>query len=199
MISSLWHSFTSGSFWYPLAFICLALGTLIPAALVALSRNIVHAALWLLPCLASIAGLYLLLDAELLAAIQILVYCGGIVVLILFAIMLTHGVGDADVRVHNQQLVWGLVAAMGIAGVILRLLTQETWQVGAGAAPADVTGRLAEALLGPYVLAFEVVSVVLLAAMIGAIVIARGEPPIQDPEGSFGYAQGRPSGSEGKE
>ena len=172
---TIWQSFSSGSFWYPLAFICFALGTLIPAALVALSRNIVHAALWLLLCLASVAGLYLLLDAELLAAIQILVYCGGIVVLILFAIMLTRGVGDADVRVHNQQLVWGLAAAMGIAGVILRLLTQEAWQVGSGRPPVDVTGGLAEALLGPYVLAFEVVSVILLAAMIGANDIARGE------------------------
>jgi NADH-quinone oxidoreductase subunit J len=203
MIASLWQavwqSFLSGSFWYPLAFICFALGTLIPAALVALSKNIVHAALWLLPCLVSVAGLYLLLGAELLAAIQILVYCGGIVVLILFAIMLTHGVGDPDVRVHNQQLLWGVVAAMGVAGLILRLLTQEAWQVASSPPPADVTGRLADALMGPYLLAFEVVSVILLAALIGAIVIARGESPAQEPQDPLGSAEGRPGGSEGKE
>jgi len=173
---AIWQSFLAGSFWYPLAFVCFALGTLIPAALVALSRNILHSALWLLPCLASVAGLYLLLGAELLAAIQILVYCGGIVVLILFAVMLTHGVGDPDMRVHNQQLVWGLVAAIGLAGILLHLLGQEAWQMGPWAPSGDVTARLADALLRPYVLAFEVASVILLAAMIGAIVIARGEP-----------------------
>jgi len=180
VIASLWHdlvrSFLAGSFWYQVAFLCFALGTVIPAALVALSRNIVHSALWLLPCLASTAGLYLLLGAELLAAIQILVYCGGIVVLILFVIMLTHGVGHPDVRVHNQQLAWGLVAAMALAGILLHLLRGEPWHVALSwAPPSDVTARLADALLRPYVLAFEVASVILLAAMIGAIVIARAE------------------------
>jgi NADH:ubiquinone oxidoreductase subunit 6 (subunit J) len=166
----------AGSFWYPLAFICFAAGVLIPGLLVVLSRNILHCALWLLPCLASVAGLFLLLGAEMLAAVQILVYCGGIVVLILFAVMLTYGVGHADVRVHNQQLLWGFIGAAALAGVMLHLLSQQVWPLAAGAGLGDVTGRLAEALLRPYVLAFEVASVVLLVAMVGAIVIARAEP-----------------------
>ncbi len=166
----------SGSFWYPLAFIIFALGTLIPALLVVASRNIVHSALWLLTSLASIAGLYLLLNAELLAGIQILVYCGGIVVLFLFAIMLTPGVGDPDVRVHNQQLFWGLMAAVALAAVSLHLLKDETWKLSPVAQLHGVTDRLAESLLGPYALAFEVASVILLVAMVGAIVIVRTEP-----------------------
>ncbi len=166
----------SGSFLYPLAFIIFALGALIPAVLVVVSRNIVHSALWLLASLASIAGLYLLLNAELLAGIQILVYCGGIVVLFLFAIMLTPDVGHADVRVHNQQLVWGLMAAILLAGVSLHLLRDETWRVAPAGNMHQVTGRLAEALLGPYALAFEAASVILLVAMVGAIVIVRTEP-----------------------
>ena len=170
-------AFHSGSFWYPLAFVCFAAGVLIPGLLVVLSRNLLHSALWLLPCLASIAGLFLLLGAELLAAIQILVYCGGIVVLVLFAVMLTHGLGHADIRVRNQQLLWGFVGALGLAGVVLHLLSRQPWSGGAARlAPGDVTGRLADALLGPYVLAFEVSSVVLLVAMVGAILIARAEP-----------------------
>lgn len=174
---AVWAAIASGAFWGPLAFVCFALGALVPAAMVALSPNILHAALWLLPCLVSVAGLYLMLGAELLAAIQILVYCGGIVVLILFAVMLTHRVSGPDLRVHNQQLVWGLVVAMLLAGLLLRVLGEEVWQVAPGGpAPAEVTDRLADALLGPYVLAFEVASVVLLAALIGAIAIARGEP-----------------------
>jgi len=173
---AVWQSFLTGSFWQPLAFVCFAAGVLIPALLVVFSRNIVHAALWLLPCLASVAGFYLLLGAELLAAVQILIYCGGIVVLILFAIMLTHGVGDPDVRVRNQQLWWGLLVVVGVGALVLYLLSQEVWPVAATFAAGDVTGRLAEALLGPYVLAFEVASVILLVAMVGAIVIARAEP-----------------------
>jgi NADH-quinone oxidoreductase subunit J len=110
-----------------------------------------------------------------LAAIQILVYCGGVVVLILFAIMLTHGVGDPDMRIHNQQLIWGVVVSLGLAGLLLHLLGQEVWQVAPWTHLGDVTYQLAEALLKPYVLVFEVASVILLAAMIGAIVIARGE------------------------
>jgi NADH-quinone oxidoreductase subunit J len=119
--------------------------------------------------------MFLLLGAELLAAIQILVYCGGIVVLILFAIMLTQGLGHADVRVTNQQLLWGFIGAAGLSGVMLNLLSRQMWPLGTAVPPADVTGRLAEALLSPYVLAFEVASVVLLVAMVGAIVIARAE------------------------
>jgi len=166
----------SGAFWYLFAFVCFAAGVLIPGLLVVLSRNLLHAALWLLPCLASVAGLFLLLGAEMLAAIQILVYCGGIVVLILFAIMLTQGLGHADVRVTNQQLLWGSVGAAALAGVMLHLLSLQMWPLGTPTIPGDVTGRLADALLSPYLLAFEVASVVLLVAMIGAIVIARAEP-----------------------
>jgi NADH-quinone oxidoreductase subunit J len=143
---------------------------------VVVSRNIVHSALWLLASLASVAGLYLLLGAEMLAAIQILVYCGGIVVLFLFAIMLTPRVGDPDVRTHNQLLFWGFILATLLAAVALHLLRGESWPPLSAAALGDVTGRLADALLGPYVLAFEVASVILLVAMIGAIVIVRAEP-----------------------
>ena len=166
----------SGDFWYPFAFIVFAAGTLVPAILVVSSRNIVHSALWLLASLASMAGLYLLLGAELLAAIQILVYCGGIVVLFLFAIMLTPGVGDPEVRTHNQQLVWGFLVAVAFAIVGLRMLGPEDWSVAPTANLADVTGRLADALMTRYALAFEVASVILLVAMIGAIVIVRSEP-----------------------
>jgi len=175
-MASLWHAFLDGSFLYPFAFIVFAVGTLVPAAMVVVSRNIVHSALWLLTSLASVAGLYLLLGAELLAAIQILVYCGGIVVLFLFAIMLTPGVGHADVQVHNRQTFWGLLVALVFAGVAMHLLRDETWALAPAANLGDVTGRLAGALLENYALAFEAASVILLVAMVGAIVIVRAEP-----------------------
>ena len=179
-MTSLWQSavdaFVSGSFLYPFAFVVFALGTLVPAVMVVMSRNIVHSALWLLASLASVAGLYLLLGAELLAAIQVLVYCGGIVVLFLFAIMLTPGVGDPDIQVHNRQFFWGLIVAVLLAAVSLHVLSEESWGVALAADLNDVTGRLAEALLSRYALAFELASVILLVAMVGAIVIVRSEP-----------------------
>jgi len=173
---STWNSFLSGSFWYPLAFYLFAAGVLIPALFVVFSKNIVHSGLWLLPCLASVAGLFVLLSAEFLAAIQILICGGGIVVLILFAIMLTHGIGAPDIGAHHQQFWWGLLAAVALGGVTVHLLRGEAWPAAPAAVSGDITGRLAEALLTSYVLAFEVASVILLVAMIGAIVIARGEP-----------------------
>jgi NADH:ubiquinone oxidoreductase subunit 6 (subunit J) len=176
VISDLWNQFLAGSFWHPLAFVLLSAGVLLPALGVVISRNIVHSALWLLPCLVSVAGFYLLLGAELLAAIQILVYCGGIVVLILFAVMMTYGVGHPDLRVHNQQLWWGLLGAAAFAFLASFVLTKQLWPAGPGRLPPDVTGRLADALLGPYVLAFEAASVILLVAMVGALVVARAEP-----------------------
>jgi NADH:ubiquinone oxidoreductase subunit 6 (subunit J) len=149
---------------------------LLPALGVVLSKNIVHSALWLLPCLVSVAALFVLLNAEMLAGIQVLIYCGGIVVLILFAVMITQGVGDPDVRVNNNQLWWSMLAAAGFGAAMIILCARQVWPVEPGPVPADVTGRLADALLGPYVFAFEAASVVLLAAMIGALVIARWEP-----------------------
>ena len=176
MISALWNEFLAGTFWQPLSFVLLALGVLLPALAVVFSRNIVHAALWLLPCLVSVAGLFALLGAEALAGIQILIYCGGIVVLILFAVMLTYGVGDPDIRAFNRQLWWGLLAAAAFAVVASFALTAQLWPGPPGPVPPDVTGRLADALLGRYVLAFEVASVILLVAMVGALVVARAEP-----------------------
>ncbi|MFB3882638.1 MAG: NADH-quinone oxidoreductase subunit J [Armatimonadota bacterium] len=176
MIASLWHEFLAGTFWQPLSFVLLALGVLLPALAVVFSRNIVHSALWLLPCLVSVAGLFVLLGAEVLAGIQILIYCGGIVVLILFAVMLTYGVGDPDVRALNRQLWWGMLGVAAFASLLGLTLRAQSWPAEPGRLPPDVTGRLADALLGQYVLAFEVASVILLAAMVGALVVARAEP-----------------------
>ena len=176
MILSLWNQFLDGSFWYPLSFLLLSAGVLLPALAVVFSRSIVHSALWLLPCLVSVAGLFVLLGAELLAGIQLLVYCGGVVVLILFAVMLTHGVGDPDIRAYNLQLWWGLLGAVAFGVLASFLVTGQVWPGAPGPLLPDVTGRLADALLKQYVLAFEVASVILLVAMVGALVVARAEP-----------------------
>jgi len=163
-----------------ITFILLALITLLPAAMVVTSRNIFHAGLWLLPTFVGIAGFFLTLGAEFLAAIQILIYVGGIMVLLLFAILLTRRIGDPEARMHNRLEGWAFIFAVAIA-VILILSARQ--QFGDTAAPSPLpegtTAKMGEALLGPYLLPFEIASVLLLAAIVGAIVMARGEgtPP----------------------
>ncbi len=176
MTGPLWQQFLSGSFWYPLAFLILSAGILLPALLVVLLRSIVHSALWFLVCLASVAGLFVLLGAEFLGAIQILTYCGGLVVLVLFAIMLTQGAARPQSSVRSRLLWWSLPVVAGFGILVYALVLKATWPVTWTPHPGDVTPRFADTLLGPYVLAFEVASVILLVAMIGAIVIARAEP-----------------------
>jgi NADH-quinone oxidoreductase subunit J len=180
MIGFAWHAvwagFLNGSFWYPAAFYLCAFGVLISALFVVLSGNIVRSALWLLPCLASAAGLFLLLGAEFLAAMQILVCCGGVLVFVLLAIMVTRGIGRSDTRTHHQQFWWGLLAVSALGGVTVYMLRGEVWSLAPAVPSGDATERLADALLTSHVLAFEVAAVILLVAMVGAIMIARQEP-----------------------
>jgi NADH:ubiquinone oxidoreductase subunit 6 (subunit J) len=172
------------------SFGALALLTLGSAGVVAFARNIIHSAVALLGTFVGIAGMFVLLSADFLAATQVLDYVGGTLTLILFAVMLTariEAVRDSNPtgrRAGAGVLVAVLLFALGkVAGDTL----WEVNLVGAGApgtsrvaqvqaqVPAQVpsTARLGHAFLGEYVLPFELASLVLLAAMVGAVVIAR--------------------------
>jgi NADH:ubiquinone oxidoreductase subunit 6 (subunit J) len=159
-----------------ITFAILAVLTLFPAVLVVTSRNIFHAGLWLIPTLVGVAGLFLTLGAEFLAAIQILVYVGGIMVLLLFAILLTRGLADPEARVHNRQTVWAFICSIALLAVLLLGMKAEFGStVSALSLPNGSTERMGELLLGRYLLPFEIASLILLAAIIGAIVLAKGE------------------------
>jgi len=142
-------------------------------------RNIVRAAAALMLSLFGVAGLYVLLEAGFLAAIQILVYMGAIAILIIFTVMLSRRVTDPTVENLNSQWVAGLVAALGGFAILVFAVINEVWPLGqeitAVELAGDATANLGVALLNPgrYVLPFEVASVLLLGAMIGAIVIVR--------------------------
>jgi NAD(P)H-quinone oxidoreductase subunit 6 len=154
------------------AFLSLAALTLGSAGIVAFSKNIIHSTLALLGTFMGIAGLYITLSADFLAATQILVYVGGTLTLILFAVMLTSRI--EDMKVSNPQQ--GILPAFGLVTVVLLVLgkvaTQTPWPSEARAVVPS-TAKLGHAFLGEYLLPFEVGSVVLLAAMIGAVVLAR--------------------------
>lgn len=154
------------------AFYALAILALGSAGVVALSKNIIHSTLALLGTFMGMAGLYITLSADFLAATQILVYVGGTLTLILFAVMLTSRI--EDMKVSNPTV--GFWPAYIFVAAVLTLLGRVAWMTHW---PAEVrsampsTAKLGHAFLGEYLLPFEVASVVLLGAMIGAVVLAR--------------------------
>jgi len=154
-------------------FIVISAVTLISGALVVTTRSLFRSALWLVLAFFGIAGLFVLLNAEFLAVAQILIYVGAISTLIIFAIMLSRGVMDPETRRFNDQ--WGVVAGFTAILMVLlaAILTRVQWPLAAGEVPADAIQRLGADFVGPYVIPFEVASVLLVAAMIGAIIIAR--------------------------
>lgn len=147
------------------------------AVFVVRTRNLVHSVFWLAATLLVTAALYVTLDAPFISAIQVLLYTGGVITMMLFGVMLTQREPDTNV----PNLVGREVPAGLIAAVLLGLLLSAIWGsdalafrgAGASGAPAEVGGLF----LDEQLLAFEVLSVLLLATMIGAIVLARKADP----------------------
>jgi NADH-quinone oxidoreductase subunit J len=143
------------------------------------TKNVVHAALYLVAVLASVAAQYILLAAEFVAATQVLVYIGAIVVLFLFGIMLTRAKLGADQDLTHKHWLGGAATALLLFAVMAYALIDE-W--GSEAMPADPqittvngsnTATVSDSIFSTYLIPFEVVSVLLLAALVGAIVLAR--------------------------
>jgi NADH-quinone oxidoreductase subunit J len=154
-------------------FVVLAIVGGIASVRLVTSRNVVHAALYLVVTLAMVAGTYLLVAAEFLAWVQVLIYVGAIVVLLLFSLMLTKAPIGRE-TLDNQQR--GIAALVGV-GVLtgLAFLIQDAFDGQRITLQPTRTAQVGAALFRDFVLPFEVVSVLLLAALIGAIVIARKE------------------------
>jgi NADH-quinone oxidoreductase subunit J len=145
----------------------------VSAIRVVTARNVVHAALYLVMVLAGVAGIFILLAAEFAAVVQVLVYIGAIVVLFLFGIMLTRAPIGTSSDLDNDQRFIGAIVALSLLGVLGGVL----WD-GFGRAKLHITaiGRTSDVGLSvfqTYVIPFEVISVLLLAALVGAVVIAR--------------------------
>ena len=141
------------------------------AAVVTL-RNIIHSAVAMMICFGSLAGMYALLGAPIVAAAQVLIYLGAISVLILFAIMLTQA-GDANLPApFHRQVPVALVISVVIMGLVGWAAVQTDWGMATQAAEAAVDA-IANAVFTTYALPFEVISLLLLVAIIGAIYLAR--------------------------
>jgi NADH:ubiquinone oxidoreductase subunit 6 (subunit J) len=135
-------------------------------------RNIIHSAVAMMICFGSLAGMYALLGAPIVAAAQVLIYLGAISVLILFAIMLTQA-GDANLpKPFHPQLPIAAVVALTIIGLVGWAVVQTDWALSGEAAAAGVDA-IATALFSDYALPFEIISLLILVAIIGAIFLAR--------------------------
>ncbi|HSF59313.1 MAG TPA: NADH-quinone oxidoreductase subunit J [Candidatus Binatia bacterium] len=145
------------------------------AFMVAFSRNIIYSAFSLLGTFAGVAGLYVFLGADFVAGVQLLIYVGGILVLILFAVMLTHRI--TDVEITNRAA--GRIPALIITGLFIYLLIEtvrETpWVKVKEIVYEPTTAKIGDLFLDSYLLPFELASLVLLAALIGAVVLSRKE------------------------
>ncbi|MBA3468987.1 MAG: NADH-quinone oxidoreductase subunit J [Herpetosiphonaceae bacterium] len=171
-------------------FLILSAITLVSGVMVVTVKNIIHSALWLIASFIGVAALYLLMEAEFLAVVQILVYAGAVSILVLFAIMLTRHVTGEGTRMLYERWWVALVVALVLFGAVI---TPTIWQQGANwdaaatAAQASITAtgegspagtavastiNIGESFMREYLLPFEIASVLLLMALIGAIAIA---------------------------
>lgn len=161
---------------FTLAFYIFALVTLVSGAVVVFSKNIIYSAFALLFTFFGVAGLYVLLMADFIAITQLMIYVGGILILLLFGVMLTTKVISVDMRTGTVQTLPAVLVVSALAGVLVGVFWSTDWIVSPAAMGFEKTApRIGEMLLSSYLLPFEIASVVLLVALVGAAMIARRE------------------------
>ena len=160
--------------WDDLLFMGLAAAMLGAALLVVTMRDIIRCGLAMIVCFGALAGLYVLAGATVVAAAQVLVYIGAISVLVLFAIMLTQTKAAPSSLVFQTQAFPAAIASAILALLIAIVVVSTDWPEAASRIPTSAVD-LANSLFSDYVLAFEVVSVLLLAAVVGGVFLAKRE------------------------
>jgi NADH-quinone oxidoreductase subunit J len=160
-----------------IVFLCVAIMTILPCFIVAFSRNILHSAFALFFTFLGTSGLYFFLDADFLAVVQVIIYIGGVLVLLLFAILLTRNI--EDIKTTNslsikRSVLAGIVSLIIIGGLLYSFISSK-WVFPLRENPDYpyfTIKELGDLLLTKYLLPFEVVSILLLAVLIGSLVIA---------------------------
>lgn len=156
-----------------IAFYFFAFLTVVSAGIVVFSRNLIYSAFGLLFTFFGVAVLYVFLDADFLAATQMVIYVGGILVLLLFGVMLTHKLYDLKLKTETFQFVPALIVVLSVFATLVWAMSRTTWFSYAQRAPNPTTADIGELFMKDYVLPFEVASVFLLVALIGAAMMVR--------------------------
>jgi NADH-quinone oxidoreductase subunit J len=157
------------------AFWALAVLLVGSALSVVLSTNLFHAVLWLALSLTGTAGVFLLLDAEFLAAVQLLLYAGGVVTIVVFAIVVTERLVGERITQTNRGILAGALVAAALAAIIVSAIVQRPLALAKPPFADDLTRTVGTAVLTRFVLPFELLAVLMLAALLSAIYLARPE------------------------
>ena len=157
--------------YFVFAGICLL--TVITALGVVLSPNLIHSAVFLLFTLFGVAGLYVFLYADFIAATQVIIYVGGILVLIIFGVMLTNNIDDPKLSNQSQNQIVGAVFSFAMLIMLINIVFDTEWNVQELIYRESTVNEIGVMLLSKYLLPFEIVSVLLLAALIGAAMLSR--------------------------
>jgi NADH-quinone oxidoreductase subunit J len=158
-----------------LAFWCMAVVLVGSALAVVLTKNLFHSVLWLALALTGTAGVFLTLDAEFLAAVQLLLYAGGVITIVVFAIVVTERLVGERLSQTNRRIGGGAIVSLALGVALVRIIRGAALPATAPPMPEDVTRRIGDTLLTHSALAFELLAVLLVTALIGAIYFARPE------------------------
>jgi len=157
----------------PIAFWGLAVVLLASALAVVLTRNLFHSVLYLALSLTATAGLFLALDAEFLAAVQLLLYAGGVVTIAVFAIVVTERLVGDRITQTSRQIFTGFIIAGALLVALLVIFRRAPLTVPRPPVSGDLTRAIGQSLLTTYMLPFELLGVLFLAALLGALYFAR--------------------------
>jgi NADH:ubiquinone oxidoreductase subunit 6 (subunit J) len=147
---------------------------LVGAALaVVLSKNLFHAVLWLALALTGTAGIFLQLDAEFLAAVQLLLYAGGIITIVVFAIVVTERLVGQRLTQTNRRIGGGALVSAAVLALIVNAVAARPLAIARPPLESDLTRTLGTLILTQYILPFELLAFLMLAALLGAIYFAR--------------------------
>jgi NADH:ubiquinone oxidoreductase subunit 6 (subunit J) len=158
-----------------LGFYCLSAVLIGSALAVVLTKNLFHAVLWLALALTGTAGIFLLLDAEFLAAVQLLLYAGGIVTVVVFAIVVTERLVGERISQTSRGLAGGAAVAIVLAALIVNAIMRGPLTAIRAPMDLDLTALIGETVLTRFVLPFELLALLMLAGLMGALYFARPE------------------------
>lgn len=158
---------------YDIIFYLFAAITVLSAFFVVTTRNIVHSAFYLMFTFFGIAGLYVLLGADFVAVVQLIVYVGGILILMLFGVMLTNKVTNVNIKTGTLQVIPAAVGVTAFFYLLITTLFGTGWKTLAASSDMSSTYNLGLMLVQQYAVVFELLGVLLLIALIGAASMAR--------------------------
>ncbi len=158
---------------YDIIFYLFTAVTLISAVFVVTNRNIVHSAFFLLFTFFGVAGIYVMLGADFVAIVQLIVYVGGILILILFGVMLTNKIVNVEIKTGTIHALPASIVLGLFAGAIGAAVLNTKWIVVESPDPVPSTAAIGSMLINEYALIFELLGILLLIALIGAASMAR--------------------------